>query len=127
MATLSFDEFVKKAQGTPKDVQVLSQERKAIVEQRTGEFESAKAEEAKISSPFGQTGEFLRSYAETTAEATGIPQTIKRVAAGVAPAVLSKEKLPEFVEKTVGGVSEPRKLGGGGQVLKEVGVPEDIA
>src|SRR3990167_1385167 len=123
MATLSFDEFVKKAQGTPKDVQALSPERKAIIEQKTREFESAKAEEARVSSPFGQ----LKEFGKEVGEISGFTPTGRRIAAAIAPYTESEEDFANMVEELVGGVVKERKMGTLGKTLRELGVSKNLA
>ena len=123
MATLSFEEFVKKAQGTPKDVQVLSPERKAIIEQRTGESEFATAEAARISSPFGQ----LKEFGKEVGEITGFTPTGRRIAAAIAPYTESEEDFANMVEELVGGVAKERKMGTLGKTLQELGASKNLA
>lgn len=89
----------------------------------TREFEVASAEAKRIASPFGQ----LKEFGKEIGEITGFLPTGRRIAAGIAPAIIPKEELPEVVEELVGGVSKPRRVGGIGQLLQKTGVSEDIS
>lgn len=123
MATLSFEEFIKKAQGTPKDVQVLSPERKEIIERRTREFEEAQSREQQISSTFGQ----LKEFGKEIGEVSGFTPTGRRIAAAIAPYVESEEDFANVVEELVGGVAKERKMGTLGKTLQELGANKNLA
>ena len=145
MAVMSFDEFLKKAKGTPDQVRSLSEPVTTSEEpyspggglinrvwadmenpriQRAGaEFEAAKTAEQRISSPFGQAKEFTKALGEIT----GITPTGRRIAAAIAPFTESEEDFANVVEELAGGVKQERKMGSLGKTLQDIGAPEDLA
>src|SRR3990167_5574515 len=89
--------------------------------QARAEAQAAETEAQRLASPLGQAKEFGKAVGEIT----GFTPTGRRIAAGIAPAVVPSEELPEVVEELAGGVSGPRKMGDTGEFLKRIGASEN--
>ena len=74
------------------------------VEKARGEAEAAEAEADEANSPTGMA----KAAAQKAGEITGITPTAKKIAAGIAPAVVPQEELPAVVEELAGGVDTPQ-------------------
>ena len=98
------------------------QENPRIQRART-EFETARGEFERISSPLGQAKEFTKGLGEIT----GITPTGRRIAAAIAPFTESEEDFANVVEELAGGVSKERKMGTLGKTLQSVAAPENLA
>lgn len=128
MAIFTFDEAVKNAGVKPNEVKSLgvlplSSERQAVIQQRTTEFEAAKRQEEKISSPFGQ----LKEFGKELGEISGLTPTGRRIAAAIAPYTESEEDFANMVEEFVGGVAKERRMGTLGKTLQELGASKNLA
>jgi len=132
--SISFNEFLKKAQGPKKDVQVVSSRplgvdgkmisQEQIIKQKQSEAESAKQYAEKQSSPIG----FAKNIISSLAETSGITPTARRIGAASAPYVLPQEELPDVVEELAGGVkTEKRRMGDIGNFLENIGASKNVA
>ena len=78
--------------------------RQADIESKRVEAQRAAEEAERIASPFGQFKEFGKELGEIS----GITPTARKIAAGIAPAVVPEEQLPGVVEELAGGVTTPQ-------------------
>lgn len=97
----TFDELKEKQD-------VASKMRESRIKRFQEEADSAKIEADRLMSPSGFIKEFGKDFGKRLGEVTGITPTAKKIAAGIAPAVVPEEELPFVVEELAGGVTSPR-------------------
>src|SRR3990167_4174903 len=100
-------------------IQPAGRPRQDIIEQRKKEFETAKIEEERITSPLGQAKEFVKELGEIS----GITPTGRRIATGISPYVTAEEELPYILEELdPGGMAKPKDLKSQAKELAEIGL-----